>query len=155
MSDNKIQVPKLRKSSNSIVSMLALLIHPQQTMRSLLETETEKSAWQLWVSFTLLLAVAALVIGYLQNFIWGEPSLSGEEWFLGIVFLIIVNLAMFYIESYFLWKASLWFGGYCEKSQMRIVFSWSTIISVLVFWFSRCTFYIIARKRKCIRLDCE
>jgi hypothetical protein len=132
--DNNNQVPTLRNTSNKILfPWIAFLFRPRLTIRELLEKETEKSAWNLWVNFTIVLVVVAPIIGYLQTVIWGEPNLKFKQWLLGISVLVVINLLMFYFGSYLFWKTSLWLGGNCEKSQMRIVFAWSTIIPVLVF----------------------
>ncbi|AIF52903.1 Yip1 family protein [Pelosinus sp. UFO1] len=109
------------------------MFRPRLTIRELLERETDKSVWNLWVSFTILLAVVAPMIGYLQAAIWGEPNLKLKEWLFGTAALVIINLLMFYFGSYFFWKTSLWLGGQCEKSQMRIVFAWTTIIPCVFF----------------------
>lgn len=112
---------------------IALLFRPRLTIRELLEKETAKSAWDLWINFTIVLVAAAPIIGYLQNAIWGVPNLKFTEWLLAIPVIVIINLLMFHFESYFFWKTSMWLGGRCEKHEMRIVLAWSTIIPVLVF----------------------
>lgn len=110
-----------------------MLFRPRLTIRELLAWETEKSAWNLWVKFTILLVVLVPLLGYLYSSLWGEPKLNLKEWLLEISVIGCLNLMMFYFESYFFWKTSLWLGGQCEKSQMRIVFVWTTAIPVAVF----------------------
>lgn len=120
--------------SDKIKLWTSLLFHPRLAMRKLLESETAESAWNAWVSFTILLAVIILIIGLIPASIWPEkPPLSFKEWFWGISALVILNLSMFYFDSYVYWKTSLWLGGQCEKSQMRIVFTWTSIVAVIIF----------------------
>jgi hypothetical protein len=131
--NNNNQAPIFKETSDKTYPWISLLFRPSLTIRQLLERETDKSVWDLWVTFTILLAVLAPLIGYLQTAIWGEPNLNIKEWLLGTSVLVVINLLMFYFGSYFFWKTSLLLGGHCEKSQMRIVFVWTAIIPVLVF----------------------
>lgn len=101
MTTNNNQVQPLKNNSNKIFSWIALLFRPHQTIRELLETETAESAWNLWVTFTVVLAVITPLIAYLQTILLGEPNLYFKEWLLGITVLAIINLLMFYIGSYF------------------------------------------------------
>lgn len=131
---------------------IALLFWPRQTIRELLETETEKSTWNSWVVFTIVLVVVALILGYLQNALWGEPNLPLKGWLLGLSVLVIINLFMFYLGSYFFWKTSLWLGGHSEKSQMRIVYAWATIIPTMTFGLIDIFFTLLLGKENIIVL---
>lgn len=133
MSDNNNEVTTLSDNPNKLLLWIALLVRPRLTMRELLEKETAQSAWNLWIIFTIVLVVATPIIGYLQNAFWGVPNLKFIEWLFAIPFIVIINLLLFYFESYLFWKTSIWLGGRCEKHEMRIVLAWSTTIPFLVF----------------------
>lgn len=133
MPDNNKEVPTLSDNPNKLLLWIALLVRPRLTMRELLEKETAQSAWNLWIIFTIVLVVAIPIIGYLQNAFWGVPNLKFIEWLFAIPFIVIINLLLFYFESYLFWKTSIWLGGRCEKHEMRIVLAWSTTIPFLVF----------------------
>jgi hypothetical protein len=98
-----------------------------------LENETDESIWKLWVNYTILITVIAIIFAMLPPSMWEKPYLSIKEWFLVILVLATLNIAMLYLGSYIFWKTSLWLGGQCEKSQMRIVYAWTGIIPVVVF----------------------
>lgn len=128
------QVPLKNETSDRINPWISLFLHPRQTTRQLLERETAESAWKAWINFTILLAVVGLIFGLLPVSIWPEkPPLSMKEWFLGIFAVATFNVIMFYFDSYVYWRTSLWLGGQCGKSQMRIVFTWTSIIPILIF----------------------
>lgn len=109
-----------------------MMFHPRLTIRALLDRETDNTAWSLWVTFTILVAVIALILGMLPSILWEKPPLSIKDLFLGILILATINIIMFYYSSYVYWKTSLWLGGQCDKSQMRIAFAWSVVIPFVV-----------------------
>jgi hypothetical protein len=130
---NNNHTPLPTKTPDKTNPWISLLFHPRLTIRQLLENETDESIWKLWVNYTILITVVAIIFAMLPPSMWEKPYLSIKEWFLVIVVLATGNIAMFYLGSYIFWKTSLWLGGQCEKSQMRIVYVWTTIIPVVVF----------------------
>jgi hypothetical protein len=130
---NNNHPPLPTKTSDKTNPWISLLFRPRLTIRQLLENETDESIWKLWVNFTILITVIAFIFAMLPYSMWEKPYHSIKEWFLGILVFATLNIAMFYLGSYIFWKTSLWLGGQCEKSQMRIVYAWTTIISVVVF----------------------
>jgi hypothetical protein len=130
---NNNHPPLPTKTSDKTNPWISLLFRPRLTIRQLLENETDESIWKLWVNYTILITVIAIIFAMLPPSMWEKPYLSIKEWFLVIVVLATGNIAMFYLGSYIFWKTSLWLGGQCEKSQMRIVYVWTTIIPVVVF----------------------
>ena len=130
---NNNHPPLPTKTSDKTNPWISLLFRPRLTIRQLLENETDESIWKLWVNYTILITVIAIIFAMLPPSMWEKPYLSIKEWFLVILFLATLNIAMFYLGSYIFWKTSLWLGGQCEKSQMRIVYVWTTIIPVVVF----------------------
>lgn len=130
---NNNHPPLPTKTSDKTNPWISLLFRPRLTIRQLLENETDESIWKLWVNYTILITVIAIIFAMLPPSMWEKPYLSIKEWFLVILFIATLNIAMFYLGSYIFWKTSLWLGGQCEKSQMRIVYVWTTIIPVVVF----------------------
>jgi uncharacterized membrane protein len=131
---NNNHPPLPTKTSDKTNPWISLLFRPRLTIRQLLENETDESTWrQLWVTFTILITVIAFIFAMLTHSVWEKPYYNIEERLLIALVFATVNIAMFYLGSYISWKTSLWLGGQCEKSQMRIVYAWTTIIPVVVF----------------------
>lgn len=131
MPDNNKQDPALR--NNFIKPWIALLFRPRLAMREILEKETAQSAWNLWVALTIVFAVSTPIIAYLQNAVRGTPTIPLKLWLLALPIAVIISFYIYFFESYLYWKISLWLGGHCEKSKMRIVFAWSATIPLLGF----------------------
>lgn len=117
MSDNNNQDPTLR--NNSIKPWIALLFRPRLAMREILEKETAQSAWNLWVAYSIVLAVVTPIIAYLQTGLWGVPIIYLKNWLLEIPVLAIINLLMFYFASYFFWKTSLWLEATVKNPKLK------------------------------------
>jgi len=130
---NNNHTPLPTKTPDKTNPWISLLFRPRLTIRQLLENETDESAWKLWENFTILITVIAIIFVMLPPSMLEKTHLIIKEWFLGILILATFNIAIFYLGSYISWKTSLWLGGQCEKSQMRIVYAWTTIIPVVVF----------------------